>query len=87
MNTYKKDTTDNIRSVLGFLKAMSKQASIISIWCGWWDLNPHGSPRHPLKMVRLPFRHNRIVVKNYRYRQKWCGREDLNLHGVAPTSS
>ena len=49
MNTYKKDTTDNIRSVLGFFKAMSKQASIISMWCGWWDLNPHGSPRHPLK--------------------------------------
>ena len=33
---------------------------MVFFWCGWWDLNPHGSPRHPLKMVRLPFRHNRI---------------------------
>ena len=31
-----------------------------NFWCGWWDLNPHASQRHPLKMVCLPFHHNRL---------------------------
>ena len=34
----------------------------VHIWCRRRDSNPHGSPRHPLKMVCLPFpphRHER----------------------------
>ena len=31
----------------------------------------------PLKAACLPFHHDRVSLGN------WCGREDLNLHGVA----
>ena len=30
-------------------------------WCRRGDSNPHGSPRHPLKMVCLPFHHFGIL--------------------------
>jgi hypothetical protein len=33
------------------------------IWCGQEDSNLHGSPRYHLKVVRLPFRHDREYQK------------------------
>jgi hypothetical protein len=32
-------------------------------WCGREDSNFHGLPRYHLKVVRLPFRHDRTVRK------------------------
>ena len=39
---------------------------VVSIWCGWRDLNPHELAHMGLSHARLPFRHARryLVINN-----------------------